>query len=102
MIEELWGLLFGNGGNGGATNELFFSAGIPGSDNIEDHGLFGDITAVQTAVPEPSTWAMMLLGLAGLGFAFRQSRRRVEQGRANDGQAMALQGCPLPRTLGWL
>jgi hypothetical protein len=29
------------------------------------------------AVPEPSTWAMMLLGFAGLGFAFRQSRRKV-------------------------
>jgi hypothetical protein len=30
-----------------------------------------------SAVPEPSTWAMMLLGFLGLGFAFRQSRRRV-------------------------
>jgi hypothetical protein len=28
-------------------------------------------------VPEPSTWAMMLIGFAGLGFAFRQSRRRM-------------------------
>jgi hypothetical protein len=28
-------------------------------------------------VPEPSTWAMMLLGFAGLGFVFRQSRRKV-------------------------
>ena len=25
------------------------------------------------AVPEPSTWALMLAGFAGLGFAFRQS-----------------------------
>ena len=30
-----------------------------------------------SAVPEPSTWAMMLLGFAGLGFAFRKSRRKV-------------------------
>jgi len=30
-----------------------------------------------SAVPESSTWAMMPLGFAGLGFAFRQSRRRV-------------------------
>jgi hypothetical protein len=29
------------------------------------------------AVPEPATWAMMLLGFVGLGFAFRQSRRKV-------------------------
>jgi hypothetical protein len=30
-----------------------------------------------SAIPEPSTWAMMLLGFAGLGFVCRQSRRRV-------------------------
>jgi hypothetical protein len=30
-----------------------------------------------SAVPEPATWGMMLLGFAGLGFAFRQSRRKV-------------------------
>jgi hypothetical protein len=30
-----------------------------------------------SAVPEPATWAMMLIGFAGLGFAFRQSRRKV-------------------------
>jgi hypothetical protein len=29
-----------------------------------------------SAVPEPSTWAMMLIGFVGLGFAFRQSRRK--------------------------
>jgi PEP-CTERM motif len=29
------------------------------------------------AVPEPATWGMMLLGFLGLGFAFRQSRRKV-------------------------
>src|SRR5262249_51408161 len=54
MIPGLWGLLFGNNGNGGLSNQLFFSAGIPGPNgNIEDHGLFGDISAV----PEPATWA---------------------------------------------
>jgi hypothetical protein len=36
-----------------------------------------DVRLFAGAVPEPSTWAMMLLGFAGLGFAFRQSRRRV-------------------------
>jgi hypothetical protein len=29
------------------------------------------------SVPEASTWLMMLIGFAGLGFAFRQSRRKV-------------------------
>jgi hypothetical protein len=30
-----------------------------------------------TAVPEPRTWAMMLIGFAGLGFAGRHIRRRA-------------------------
>jgi hypothetical protein len=31
-----------------------------------------------SAVPEPSTWAMMLLGFAGLGFAgYRKSHKAV-------------------------
>jgi PEP-CTERM motif len=33
--------------------------------------------AVPSAVPEPATWGMMLLGFVGLGFAFRQRRRMV-------------------------
>jgi hypothetical protein len=33
---------------------------------------------VVTSVPEPSTWAMMLIGLAGLGYmGFRQRRRMI-------------------------
>jgi hypothetical protein len=37
----------------------------------------GEIRGFLSAVPEPSTWAMMLLGFLGLGFAFRQSRRKL-------------------------
>jgi uncharacterized protein (TIGR03118 family) len=40
----LWGLLVGNGGKGGDTNTLYFTAGIPGSGNVEDHGLLGSIS----------------------------------------------------------
>ena len=40
VVQGLWGLLFGNGGNGGATNALYFTAG-PGG---EAHGLFGSFT----------------------------------------------------------
>jgi len=44
MIEGLWGLTFGNGGQGGDTGILYFTAGIPGPHgNVEDHGLFGEI-----------------------------------------------------------
>jgi uncharacterized protein (TIGR03118 family) len=42
-IEGLWGLKFGNGGNGGDANTLYFAAGIAGPDELEDHGLFGSI-----------------------------------------------------------
>jgi hypothetical protein len=33
--------------------------------------------SLAAAVPEPASWGMMLIGFAGLGFAFRQSRRKV-------------------------
>jgi hypothetical protein len=37
-----------------------------------------DLTVTVVVAPEPSTWAMMLLGFAGLGFAgWRASRRTV-------------------------
>ena len=42
-IDGLWGLIFGNGGSAGATNELFFSAG----PNDETHGLFGKLVAIK-------------------------------------------------------
>jgi hypothetical protein len=39
--------------------------------------LLQEVSGVTAAVPEPATWAMMLLGFVGLGFSFRQSRRKV-------------------------
>ena len=41
-IEGLWALGFGNGGNAGPLNTLFFTAGI----EDEAHGLFGTLTTV--------------------------------------------------------
>ena len=38
--KGLWGLTFGNGNDGAATNSLFFAAGI----NDENDGLFGKVT----------------------------------------------------------
>jgi PEP-CTERM motif len=31
---------------------------------------------VTAAVPEPSTWAMMLIGFAGLGYSSRRASRK--------------------------
>jgi PEP-CTERM motif len=42
---------------------------VNGNDNT--------IGLLANPVPEPSSWAMMLIGFAGLGFALRQSRRKV-------------------------
>jgi uncharacterized protein (TIGR03118 family) len=47
-IPGLWGLIFGNGGNGGDPGTLYFTAGIPGPGGaVEDHGLFGQIRPQQ-------------------------------------------------------
>jgi hypothetical protein len=37
-----------------------------------------DLNAVVVGVPEPSTWAMMLLGFAGIAFMAHRSRRRYD------------------------
>jgi hypothetical protein len=41
------------------------------------HDLDAGVLDPAAGVPEPATWAMMLLGFAGLGFALRRSRRKV-------------------------
>jgi uncharacterized protein (TIGR03118 family) len=40
VIDGLWGLIVGNGGNGGRTDTIYFTAG----PNNEQHGLFGSLT----------------------------------------------------------
>ena len=58
----------------------FVSGGVLFVNWQGDSFLANDTTTITfglSAVPEPSTWAMMLLGLAGLGFAFRNSRRKA-------------------------
>ncbi len=68
VLPGLWAIQFGDGGESGPTNELFFTAGI----GVENHGLFGGISAV----PEPAAWLMMLAGFGMLGARLR-ARARV-------------------------
>jgi uncharacterized protein (TIGR03118 family) len=56
----LWALIFGNGGNGGDPNTLYFADGINGEVN----GLFG---AIQVVTPIPAALPLFATGLAGLG-----------------------------------
>jgi uncharacterized membrane protein len=59
--------------SGGSVINL---GGLPGSyysyaDGINDAGM---IVGASGFLPEPSTWAMMLLGFAGLGYAGYRAR----------------------------
>ena len=67
----------------GATVFADFSNGLRGTGQLV--GINGNLDASQfvitaltpipSAVPEPGTWAMMLLGFGGIGFAVRRDRR---------------------------
>jgi PEP-CTERM motif len=52
-----------------AVPESFLVTTTPPGIGVRDVGQTFTFTLVPGAVPEPSTWAMMLLGFAGLGYA---------------------------------
>ena len=56
----------------GIHSVRFFGEGTVGFDNFQ----FGALTAV-SPVPEPSTWAMMILGFAGVGFMSYRRKNRM-------------------------
>ncbi len=61
LLQGSYVLAFLDSSNATANSGAIFETGSPGS--------------TRSAVPEPSTWAMMLLGFAGLGFAgYRKAR----------------------------
>jgi hypothetical protein len=53
---------------------------VAGDDPAAGDKLILDVTTRTTVIPEPSTWALMLLGFAGLGFA--GYRRQFGQAKA--------------------
>ena len=70
-IDGLWAISAGNDGLAGSSQLLYFAAG----PDEETHGLFGFLTPV----PEPSAYAIMLVGLGVLTLLMRSSgssRRR--------------------------
>ncbi len=62
---DLWDLITGNGGAGGRTDTVYFTAGVQN----EAEGLFGSI-----GVPEPATWALMFVGVGLMGASLRSRR----------------------------
>ena len=57
------------------TDVTFSIFDTPYYDN--SGGISLSLSAVRGAVPEPSTWALMLMGFAGLGLAVRRNRRSL-------------------------
>jgi hypothetical protein len=61
-------------GSGGLLTFQFQSSGVSNVDAIIDNI---HLTGLAAAVPEPATWAMMLLGFGGIGFAIRRRKERA-------------------------
>ena len=67
-------------------NQYNLTSNLAAGKSLIGFGIFGTspgptylddfLISTGAAVPEPSTWAMMLLGFGAIGFAMRRSRRR--------------------------
>ena len=80
-LVDQFGVVFTTAGNPGGYWNLWSAA--PGDYSLYESNLAGDYPIAISggsldpqAVPEPSTWAMMLIGLAGIGFAAHRRSRK--------------------------
>jgi hypothetical protein len=82
-VLDIYGLMFGIGGGrvvdlfsngvGNGQGDAVFGVVVATSDVALDTTVSGGISL---STPEPSTWAMMVLGFVGLGFAgYRKGRK---------------------------
>jgi hypothetical protein len=62
-----------------ATGGTFRVQNYAGTPN-NPFSINGDVTAIAAAVPEPASWAMMILGMGAVGFAMR---RRMKVSKVN-------------------
>lgn len=85
--ETVIGVHYGNGtgspgaGDGQDTAFYKFDAGTTGLDTFKlNYGASSNVRLYKTgvgAVPEPSTWMFMLLGMTGVGFAMRRKDKQT-------------------------
>jgi hypothetical protein len=67
----------GGGGTGSPSAVLNDSVNDPGGYPVPTFGS-NNITLSITAVPEPASWAMVLLGIGGIGAGLRIARRKTD------------------------
>jgi hypothetical protein len=73
--NEGFGIFIDAGSRSQNTGTIYFGYDdVPGGDDNHDDGV---ISATIRAVPEPSTWAMMVLGFGVVGRAMRSRRRNA-------------------------
>ena len=86
--QQFFAIHFGSAGGGaGANNQtLFFQFNFADPTLVVDLNRLGFSNAIGVlsvppppSVPEPATWAMMLMGFGAAGFALRGSRRRKSE-----------------------
>ena len=76
----LFGLYYGAQAYSGTTAAPTILTGTYNAlhnNNIAQAGIV-TISAMDGAVPEPATWAMMLAGVGAMGFAMRRSNRKFD------------------------
>ncbi len=76
-LNDVSPILFNNLG-GALTNNFsrYGGGGDPSASTLFPHASTFGAASLAIAVPEPSTWALMLLGFGGLGAAMRIQRRK--------------------------
>jgi PEP-CTERM motif len=79
---DSFGILLGTltaGGGSFSSNVLYFAFDDQINSVDDDHDDFIVRATINSAVPEPSTWAMMLLGFGAVGYSLRSRRRTTQQ-----------------------
>jgi hypothetical protein len=96
--------LTANGGTPASAFAALFSGMLAGDSYLNIHTVMfpggeirGQLEAVPAAVPEASTWAMMLLGCGAMGFALRRGRKSASRGSVSRCSGGAISNSPNQR-----